>query len=128
TSWRFLNTLGVAAYRSGDWKTAEEALLKSIGINGGHAMDWFFLAMTRWRQGQQAEARKCFDQAVAWLARNPRNPSDDKELKRFHAEAAALLGLPGTESTPGTQKVERSTDPTPKKCATDVGCDPAPSE
>ena len=83
------NTLGVAAYRVGDLNQASEALEKSMRLNeGGDANDWFFLAMTRSRQNNQAEARKWYNQAVAWTRKNsPENP----ELKHFQDEAAALL-------------------------------------
>ena len=92
----YWNTLGVTAYRAGDWKTAAEALEKSMSLNkGGEATDWFFLAMTRKRQGQAAEARKWFDQAVEWTKKNQ---AGDPELQRFQAEAAALLGI-GQEPT-----------------------------
>jgi serine/threonine protein kinase len=109
-NWLYLNTLGVAAFRVGDWKTAESSLQASIGINGGRAVDWFFLAMTRWHQGKRKDAREWFNQAVAWIARN----KSDDELRRFHAEAAALLGLPGPESVEGTKKVEQSINPKSK--------------
>jgi serine/threonine protein kinase len=89
--WYFWNTLGVAAYRVGDWPTASEYLEKSIGINGGQANDCFFLAMTRWRQGRKREAHQLFQQAIQWIQRN----KEDAELRQFHVEAARLLGLPG---------------------------------
>ena len=75
-NWMFWNTLGVAAYRAGDWKEAEEALEKSMGLNkGGEAADWFFLAMTRRRQGRPDEARQWFDRAAAWTReKQPREP------------------------------------------------------
>src|SRR5262249_38058435 len=88
THWDFWNTLGVAAYRVRDWRTASEYLEKSIGINGGQASDCFFLAMTRWQQGKRREAHQLFQQAIDWIQRN----REDDELRRFHAEAAALLG------------------------------------
>ncbi len=50
------NTMGVVAYRAGDWKTAAETLKKSNRINGGTGIDCFFLAMTYWQQGDQEEA------------------------------------------------------------------------
>jgi tetratricopeptide (TPR) repeat protein len=83
------NTMGVAAYRVGDWKAASEALEKSMSLNkGGDANDWFFLAMTRWRQNNKTEARKFYDQAVSWTKQNsPDNP----ELKYFQTEAASIL-------------------------------------
>jgi serine/threonine protein kinase len=90
-NWMYWNSLGVAAYRAGDWKKASEALKKSMSLHqGGDANDWFFLAMARWRQNQPAEARKWLDQALAWTKKNqPRN----SELKRFQAEAETLMGL-----------------------------------
>jgi tetratricopeptide (TPR) repeat protein len=98
------NTMGVAAYRTGDLKTASEALEKSLSMNkGGDANDWFFLAMTRWRQNNKAEARKWFDEAVAWTKKNsPDNP----ELKHFQKEAALLLesGTPSGESKPEVKR------------------------
>ena len=85
------NTMGVAAYRVGDWKAAAEALEKSMSLNkGGDANDWFFLAMTRWRQNNKAEARKWYDQAVAWTRKNR---PDNAELKHFQKEAALASGV-----------------------------------
>ena len=89
---RFWNTLGVAAYRAGDWKSASEALEKSMDLHqGGDANDWFFLAMTRWRQNQTADARKWFDQAIEWTKKN--QSTNPAELQQFQAEAQALLGI-----------------------------------
>jgi tetratricopeptide (TPR) repeat protein len=91
-NWSFWNTLGVAAYRVGDWKEAAEALEKSMSLHkGGDANDWFFLAMTRWKQNQPAEARKWYDQASAWTKQN--QPQNLDELQRFQAEAKTLMGL-----------------------------------
>jgi tetratricopeptide (TPR) repeat protein len=92
------NTLGVAAFRAGDWTTARDALKKSINMTGGgRAHDWFFLAMTQWNQGNHAEARQSFDLALASLKNELK---DDTELLRFRAEAAALMGLPGPKPDP----------------------------
>jgi serine/threonine protein kinase/tetratricopeptide (TPR) repeat protein len=86
------NTLGVARYRADDWKAAVEALERSMELHAGRqeSFDTFFLAMAHWRLGAQDEARTWYDRAVAWMDRN--QPKND-ELKRFRAEAAALLGL-----------------------------------
>ena len=90
-NWAFLNTLGVAAFRARDWKTATEVLQQSITFTGGGAHDLFFLAMTYWQQGNKEEARTFYDRAVAWTDKHkPKDP----ELRRFRAEAAALLGQP----------------------------------
>ena len=87
------NTLGVAQYRRGDWKAAIEALTKSTELSkGGDGNDWFFLAMAHWQKGGKAEARKWFDEGVAWTKdKDPKNP----EFRHFWSEAAELLGQPG---------------------------------
>ena len=87
-TWAFLNTLGVAAYRARDWETATQVLQQSITFTGGGAHDLFFLAMSYWQQGNKKDAREFYARAVAWTEKNkPR----DAELKRFRAEAAALI-------------------------------------
>ena len=89
----FWNTLGVAAYRSGDWKTASEALEKSMSLHqGGDAFDWFFLAMTRWRQNQPDEAKRWLDQANEWAEKNENIDQRHRfELRQFQAEARDLI-------------------------------------
>jgi hypothetical protein len=66
-----------------------EALMKSVQLGkGGDNFDFFFLAMAHWQLNDKARA--WYDQAVAWMDKNiPKN----EELKRFRAEATALLGL-----------------------------------
>jgi tetratricopeptide (TPR) repeat protein len=87
----FWNTLGVAQYRNGDWKAANEALMKSTQLrNGGDSCDFFFLAMAQWQLKEKDKARTWHDQAVAWM---DKNSPQDEDLKRFRAEATALLGL-----------------------------------
>ncbi len=87
----YLNSLGVAAYRAGDFKTATRALEQSIGSLETGAHDYFFLAMTYWQQGNKKAAREFYARAVAWTEKNrPKDP----ELKRFRAEADALFGEP----------------------------------
>ncbi|HZY60726.1 MAG TPA: tetratricopeptide repeat protein, partial [Candidatus Binataceae bacterium] len=87
----YRNTLGVAHYRAGDWPAAIEALNKSMERRQrGDAFDWFFLAMAEWQRGNKDEARKWYDKAVDWAEKNAR---DNEELKRFSAEATALLGV-----------------------------------
>jgi tetratricopeptide (TPR) repeat protein len=86
------NTLGVAHYRVGDWKAALEALGHSLKLReGGNSYDWFFLAMASWNLREQERARKWYAAAVLWM---DRKAPVNKELRRFRAEAAALLGVP----------------------------------
>ena len=91
TDWMYWNTLGVVAFRTRDWKAAAESLERSVSLNdGGGAIDWFFLAMTRWHQGKPALARKLFHRAADYLKHNPGDP----ELSKFHSEAKNLLAQP----------------------------------
>jgi tetratricopeptide (TPR) repeat protein len=82
-------TLGVALYRTGDWRAAAEALHKGAALRaGGDSSDWYFLAMAYQQMGEKDEARRCYDKAVKWMEMNrPRDP----ELLRFRAEAATVL-------------------------------------
>jgi serine/threonine protein kinase len=87
----YWNTLGVAYYRTGDWKNAVVALTKSMDLRkGGDPTDWFFLAMAHWRLDDKEQARKWYNQAVGWT---DKNKPKDEELRRFRAEAAELLGI-----------------------------------
>ena len=87
-AWAYLNTLGVAAFRTRDWNTASDVLQQSITFTGGGAHDLFFLAMTYFHQGKMSEAHELYHRAVAWT---DKNKPDDLELRRFQAEAQALL-------------------------------------
>ncbi len=107
-SWSFLNTLGVAAFRARDWKTATEVLQRSITFTGGDAHDFFFLAMASWQQGRKHEALTFFDQAVAWTDKH--KPADP-ELRRFRAEAAAMLGKARTKPKPEKPGCEKKGGP-----------------
>jgi tetratricopeptide (TPR) repeat protein len=86
----YRNTLGVALYRNGDDKAAVAELEAATRLRaaGGDGFDWFFLAMAHWRLGDRDEARMWFDRAVEWT--DEHKPHDD-ELRRFRAEAEALL-------------------------------------
>ncbi len=85
------NTLGVANYRSGDWKEARAALEKSMELRkGGDAFDWIFQAMTQWRLDQKKEARNWYEKADAWMEKNA---AQNEELIRFRAEARDLFGI-----------------------------------
>jgi serine/threonine protein kinase len=93
------NTLGVANYRAGQWKEAVGALRKAMELRkGGDGVDWFFLAMARWRQGDQNEARKWYDQAVQWMEKNQ---PQHEELRRFRTEATELLQTEFGGRSPG---------------------------
>jgi serine/threonine-protein kinase len=85
----YRNTLGVAHYRNGDDKAAVAELQTAMRLKaGGESFDWFFLAMAHWRLGERDQARAWFDQAVEWMYQHQ---PDNDELRRFRAEAKALL-------------------------------------
>ncbi len=86
----FWNTLGVAHYRAGSWKAAIEALNQSTKMQGENAIDSFFLAMAHWQSGDKEQARKWYDRAVGWMAKNK---VEDQELLGLRAEAAELLDV-----------------------------------
>src|SRR5262249_33661285 len=86
------NTLGVAHYRAGDWQASKKALAKAMALgNGGDAADLFFAAMAHWKLADKDKAREWSKRAVAWMEQNKQ--TENEELRRFRAEAAALLGV-----------------------------------
>ncbi len=103
--WIYWNTLGVAAFRARDWKLAKEALETSIKLNnGGGAIDFFFLAMTRWHEGKPDEAKKFFDKGATYVQHNP----NDMELYEFYREADALLKKPPPKSEPKAHQKDKN--------------------
>jgi hypothetical protein len=63
---------------------------------GGSPFDWFFLAMAHRKLGNRDEARKRYDQAMAWLAKNApasTDPLHADELRSFRREAEEVLEL-----------------------------------
>jgi Flp pilus assembly protein TadD len=86
------NTLGTAYYRAGDWNAAIKTLQNAEGLAGNELFSFnaFFIAMSYWHLGDKDGARRWYDRAVEWMdQRQPKN----EELRRFRAEAAALLGV-----------------------------------
>ena len=72
-------------------KASIDALKTAMSLRkGGNGFDRVFLAMAHWRLGDRDEARKWYDRAVGWMAR--KKPKEE-EIRRFRAEAAALLGV-----------------------------------
>jgi WD40 repeat protein len=88
----YVNTLGTAYYRAGQWQPAIEALKRSIDLElPASAYNTLFLAMAHWQVGEKDEARKWYGQAIEWMQKNQTND----ELRRFRAEAEELLGATG---------------------------------
>jgi tetratricopeptide (TPR) repeat protein len=98
----YWNTLGVAHYRSGEWRAAlgalEEAEKRAPGTNFG--FNAFFLAMCHHQLGDPAKANDNYDRAARWSQEDPGNldSAQQQQLKALHAEAEALLKRPRHDS------------------------------
>ncbi len=91
----FLNTLGVALYRAGQYAEAISVLDRSLALGQGEiaTVDRFFLAMAHHQFGHHAEARSHLDQAVRWVGAQKDLPDDStNDLAAFRAEAESVLG------------------------------------
>jgi hypothetical protein len=102
-NWR--NTLGVAHYRNGEWKEAIAALNQSMKLRKElHHTGFWFLAMAHWQLGEKGQARAWYDKGVAWM---DKHRPEDEGLRRFRAEASALLGI----NDPPTLRPKQPADP-----------------
>src|SRR5262249_54310751 len=93
----WLNTLGVAHYRVGNYGKALETLRRSEPIDkavyqGPHPADLAFLAMTQYHLGRAQEAQAGF-QRLRECMKDPRW-TRDAEAQGFLREAEALLAEP----------------------------------
>jgi len=71
-------------------RSAARSLERADQLGGGKRLgcNARFIAMAHWQRDNQEEARRWYDQAVEWIAKNqPRN----EELRRIRARAAELL-------------------------------------
>jgi WD40 repeat protein/serine/threonine protein kinase/tetratricopeptide (TPR) repeat protein len=85
----YWNTLGAAQFRAGEYKDACAALEKAMALrSGGDAFDWFFLALVRYRLGDETGARKELERAQTWTEKNA--PTNE-QLARLRAEAEAVI-------------------------------------
>ena len=75
---------GDLRYANGQFDEAIEAFGKAFELgSGGAVSEWLLRAMAHWQLGQKDEARKWYEQAVAWMKDN----KPDKELTRFRARS-----------------------------------------
>ena len=85
----YWNCLGAASYRGGDWATASKALEHAAELRTDDPRDWLFLALNRWRAGEQAKAREAFQRGSRAFSEHV---PGSLEVRRLHQEAAELLG------------------------------------
>jgi tetratricopeptide (TPR) repeat protein len=91
--------LGIASYRTGNWKDCLAAMERARELRYTHLSRGFFVAMAHWQLGDREKARACYAEAVTFMEKH--GPHDPEPL-RFRAEAAALLGI--QEQLHGKQK------------------------
>jgi len=94
----YLNTLGVAYYRLGQFQEAVETLAEAGKANRDEptAFDLFFLAMCFHQLGEPDRARNSYEKAMQWWKHSTQEISSqwNEELESFQAEAEKLLGIP----------------------------------
>ena len=100
------STLGVAHYRTEQWKESIDALTKSIDHGFDVAHNWLFIAMANWKLDQQEEAKKWYDKSRTWKQKNPEELNNDAELQSFFAEAEKLMGEPALPAADSTAQPE----------------------
>ncbi len=107
----YANTLGVARYRAGDFAGAIQTLSLSENAREFVSHNAFFLAMAHARLGHHDEAAQWYTKASDWMrVHDPGNG----ELKRFRAEAAAVLEVAKDMSRAALEPASKPTPATPK--------------
>ena len=99
----FLNTLGLALYRAGQYSEAISVLEQSLAAGKGEfdAFDLFFLAMAHQKLGHASQARACFDRAVRWLGEHKHlSARNVSEVTGFRGEAEEVLRVPAMNCLP----------------------------
>jgi tetratricopeptide (TPR) repeat protein len=94
----YWNTLGVAYYRSGEWKTAIRALEESQKLEPDKNLGFnaLILAMCHHELGDPLKAKDYYDRAVRWCDERQAKLSaqQQQELKAFRTELEALIKAP----------------------------------
>ncbi len=99
--WSYLNTLGAALYRNGQYQDAIAKLQQGMAAHDGVGMplDWLFLAMAHHRLGQTAEARQWLEKSIPWIEEALRKKplGTDSRGRRSPADRMAAKDLSWTE-------------------------------
>jgi tetratricopeptide (TPR) repeat protein/tRNA A-37 threonylcarbamoyl transferase component Bud32 len=83
-------TLAVAHYRAGNGNDSLAALRRARELGAAEDLAGLLAAMAHWQMGDREGARRHFGEAVRLM---DRDNAPDKQVLRFRAEAAALLGI-----------------------------------
>jgi serine/threonine protein kinase/tetratricopeptide (TPR) repeat protein len=98
--------LGRAHFRAGEWWAARHGFEEVIRLRGhGFTSDYFHLAMTHWKLGEQDRARQYYDLGVKCLMDPKGQARRSVTLRRLQAEAAALLGVPERPAPKGKEEL-----------------------
>ncbi len=91
----FLNTLGVACYRVGEFEEALGFLERNLESGKGDAFDFYFIAMCHARLGHATLAKKFFLDAENWFHENRRTLNEIWliELYEFRNEAKLWIDV-----------------------------------
>jgi WD40 repeat protein/tetratricopeptide (TPR) repeat protein len=90
----YATTLGMVYYRLGQYEKARDTFRDAARLreSPSPADNLLYLAMAHHRLGETADARKCHDQALAWLKARPELAGPLRQhLDALRAEAEALL-------------------------------------
>jgi hypothetical protein len=90
----------VVSPKPGEWMQWGGDCLYSLSVGeGGDRHHRFFLVMAHWQLGNREQSRHYYSQAIAALPPDLEKRTDTKadELRRFRAEAEALMGLKSEE-------------------------------
>jgi tetratricopeptide (TPR) repeat protein len=91
-------TLGAAHYGRGDYRNALRALEEAAGLpnqatqvnDPGASSVRFYLALAAWQLGEQEQARRWYDQAVAWLRENELQVETTRRIRAAAETALAI--------------------------------------
>ncbi len=91
TSQAFADTLSIAAYRAGDWKTALEARDTCCGARGENSYDALWLAMIHFQLKNETDARQWYDKAVRQIEQEPSLERMKPSIEALRREAEEML-------------------------------------